>query len=420
MDFFNKMFKSNSRNMETAASSDPQESNDKTDVENKEDSFFDFELPVPTRCVTVLIVGGGSRGTVYSYFAVNFPKRMKVVGVVDPRSCVKEKFKTVHDIDEDKYFDDWKEAAEMEKFAGAVVIATPDRLHKDPAVAFAKKGYHILLEKPMAVTPEDCHEIVETCKESGVMLAVGHVLRYHPSSQKIKELIDAGVIGDVVHIQHLEPVGHWHFAHSFVRGNWGKESESTFTLMSKSCHDIDLVCYWMGKNRCLKVSSFGTLSHFTKENKPKDASSRCLDCSVEETCPYSVQKIYLKYAQQGCFSWPTSVVCSNGVYDIESLTEALRTGPYGRCVYDCDNDVCSNQVVNMEFEGGRTVAFTMMGFTQALGVRSTTIYGSKAIQQEHQLKQIWYKAQRLCEFHLTKAWKGETHCDITGGGSAGC
>ncbi|XP_018408140.1 PREDICTED: uncharacterized protein LOC108783928 [Nanorana parkeri] len=357
MDFFNKLTRSNSTKKKKPASDQVQ-----------------FEEEENVKCVTAIIVGAGSRGFVYSFYAVNFPKRMKVVGVADPRSCVRDQVKKYHEIDDDNFFEDWKEAAEREKFADAVIITTPDRLHKEPAIAFAKKGYHILLEKPMAVTPEDCCEIVSTCKENGVMLAVGHVLRYHPVSIQIKELIDSGVIGDIVHIQHLEPVGFWHFAHSFVRGNWRNESESTFSLLAKSCHDIDLICYWMGKQRCVKVSSFGALSHFTKENKPSGASSRCLDCAVENSCPYSAKKIYLN---KGHFGWPVSVVCSNGVYDIESLTEALRTGPYGRCVYDCDNDVCTNQVVNMEFEGGKTAAFTMMGFTYALGVRNTTIFGTK-------------------------------------------
>ncbi|XP_044134351.1 uncharacterized protein LOC122926897 isoform X1 [Bufo gargarizans] len=375
MDFFSKVFRSSKRSKSSSSSQEP-----KTPKEVTND-IIDFDTPRPdvgdVKCVTVMIVGAGSRGMCYTYYALNFPKRMKIVGVADPRSCTRETLKMMHHIDEDKFFDDWREAAELEKFAEAVIIATPDRLHKEPAIAFAKKGYHILLEKPMAVTPEDCCEIVNACKENGVILAVGHVMRYHPVSRKTRELLDSGVIGDIVHIQHMEPVGYWHFAHSFVRGNWRNEEESTFSLLAKSCHDIDLICYWMGNRRCVKVSSFGTLSHFTKENKPEGASSRCLDCTVEETCPYSAQKIYLKKAQQKSFGWPVSVVCSDGVQDIESLTHALKTGPYGRCVYECDNDVVSNQVVNMEFEGGQTAAFTMMAFTNDLGARKTTIYGTK-------------------------------------------
>ncbi|XP_065417267.1 2,7-anhydro-N-acetylneuraminate hydratase-like isoform X2 [Chrysemys picta bellii] len=328
-------------------------------------------------CVTVLIIGAGCRGKRYSYFAVHFPNRMKVVGVADPHAFARNDLQKIHSIDKKNVFNDWKVATERERFADAVIIATPDRLHKAPAIAFANKGYHILLEKPMAVTPEDCKEIVSVCAANNVMLAVCHVLRYYPASLKIKELLDAGAIGDICHIQHLEPVGFWHFAHSFVRGNWRNEAESTFSLLAKSCHDIDLINFWMGDKRCLKVSSFGSLSHFTNEHKPKGAASRCLDCSVEQTCPYSAKKIYLQRAEKGYFNWPVSVVCNSGVCDIEAVTEALRSGPYGRCVYECDNDVVSNQVVNMEFEGGATAAFTMMAFTERLGTRKTTIYGTK-------------------------------------------
>ncbi|KAF7239338.1 putative oxidoreductase YteT [Varanus komodoensis] len=330
-----------------------------------------------SRQITVLVVGAGNRGKNYSSYALSYPTRMKVVGVADPCTFARRELQEAHRIDKNNVFDDWSAAAERERFADAVIIATPDILHKAPAVAFARKGYHILLEKPMAVTLEDCKEIVLTCKSSNVKLLVCHVLRYHPVVLKVKELLDAGCIGDICHIQHLEPVGFWHFAHSFVRGNWRNEAQSSFSLLTKSCHDIDLINFWMGSKRCVKVSSFGSLSHFTSKNKPKGAASRCLDCPVEQSCPYSAKKIYLERAEKGYFWWPVSVVCKGGEYDIESLTEELRSGPYGRCVYECDNDVVSNQVVNMEFEGGATAAFTMVAFTKQLGVRKTTIYGTK-------------------------------------------
>lgn len=327
--------------------------------------------------VTVIVVGAGSRGDNYSNFASIHPDRMKVVGVADPRKFARTKLQQKHSIAPENVFEDWESMAEREKFADAVLICTPDRLHKDPAVAYAKKGYHILLEKPMATTPEDCTAIVEACTQSGVILSVGHVLRYDPTIHKIKELIDDGAIGDVMHIQHLEPVGFFHFAHSFVRGNWRNEAESSFALLAKSCHDIDLIHHWAGARRCVKVSSFGSLSHFKKSDKPAGAGDRCLDCAIEPHCPYSASKIYLDSVKQGRTGWPVSIICPNSYPDIESVTEALKTGPYGRCVYECDNDVCTNQVVNMEFEGGLTAAFSMVAFTEKLCQRLTTIYGSK-------------------------------------------
>ncbi|XP_074498784.1 putative oxidoreductase YteT [Sebastes fasciatus] len=327
--------------------------------------------------VRVIVVGAGCRGEIYSSYASVHPDRVKVVGVADPRKFARTKLQQQHKIEDENVFEDWQSLAEKEKFADAALICTPDRLHKEPAVAFAKKGYHVLLEKPMATTAEDCTAIVEACTQSGVMLSVGHVLRYHPLIHKIKELLDAGVIGDVMHIQHLEPVGFYHFAHSFVRGNWRNEAESSFALLAKSCHDIDLIHHWAGARRCVKVSSFGSVSHFGKESKPTGAGSRCLDCSIEGDCPYSACKIYLDRVKRGHTGWPVSVICPNSFPDIESVTEALRTGPYGRCVYECDNDVCSNQVVNMEFEGGLTAAFTMVAFSEEICDRKTTIFGSK-------------------------------------------
>ncbi|XP_068161296.1 putative oxidoreductase YteT isoform X2 [Antennarius striatus] len=330
-----------------------------------------------TRLVRVLVVGAGCRGQIYSRFAYIHPERMEVVGVADPRKFARTELQRQHNILDENVFEDWHKMVEREKFADAVLICTPDRLHKEPTVAFAMKGYHILLEKPMATTAEDCKIIMEVCNRSGVMLSVGHVLRYDPTINQIKELIDIGVIGDLIHIQHLEPVGAYHFAHSYVRGNWRNESESSFSLLAKSCHDIDLIHHWAGPRRWVKISSFGSLSHFRKESKPAGAADRCLDCSVEKDCPYSACKIYLDSVKEGNTGFPVSIICQNSYPDIESVTEVLRTGPYGRCVYECDNDVCSNQVVNLEFEGGVTAAFTMIAFTEKICQRNTTIYGSK-------------------------------------------
>jgi len=206
---------------------------------------------------------------------------------------------------------------------------------------------------------------------------VGHVLRYTPYTQKIKELVSSGAIGDVVSVQHLEPVGYWHAAHSYVRGNWRREDESTFMLMAKSCHDIDWLRYVVGK-KYSRVSSFGSRLHFRKEGKPKEAGSatRCLDCAVQDTCPYSAKTVYLKPAERGHKDWPLFAVVPDKEPTVETVTEALKTGPYGRCVYECDNDVVDNQVVNMEFENGSTGTFSMVAFTKDICLRKTRIFGT--------------------------------------------
>lgn len=333
-------------------------------------------VSVNGRPITCLLIGAGSRGFSYAFYGVAFPQEFKVVGMADPKEFYRKRVQEEHNIPETNVFCDWRDAAAREKLADCVIIATPDREHKGPAVAFAQKGYHILLEKPMAVTEEECREIVSVCKSSGIMLAVCHVLRYIPWALKIKEIIDSGAIGRVVNIQHTEPVGFWHFAHSFVRGNWRNESESSSFLLAKCCHDMDLIKYWMGKDdRCVRVSSFGSLAHFHKEDKPKGAGSRCIDCSVESTCPYSAKKLYINKVKQGHTGWPVGVVTE--VPDIENVTEALKTGPYGRCVYECDNDVMSQQVVTLQFEKGSTASLTSIAFTSRLCAREVKVYGTK-------------------------------------------
>ena len=336
------------------------------------------------RQITGIIVGCGNRGQNYAEYARYDPKHFRLIAIADPRTAVRQKLQKRHSI-EDKYvYDDWRRLADSntERLADCVLITLPDREHYQAVIQFAKKGYHILLEKPMATKLEHCKEIVQVCQDSHVLLAICHVLRYLPAVKKIKDLIENNVIGKLVSIQHIEPigknnknyismiqssrfvfvfclacVGFSHFAHSYVRGNWHNEDQSCFSLLAKCCHDLDLIQYWMQPRQCTNISSFGKLMHFISENKPKGAGDRCLTCSVESTCPYSAKKIYLEKPNR---HWPVSVV----VPDIEEhenweqikvkVKKALEDGPYGKCIYgDCKNDVVDQQVVIINFDDGK-------------------------------------------------------------------
>ncbi|ELT99892.1 hypothetical protein CAPTEDRAFT_177369 [Capitella teleta] len=321
-----------------------------------------------------VVIGAGNRGNNYSDFALDEPDRLKVVAVAEPRTRFREKFAKKFSLAPNQVFKDWTEIAALDKMADIAIITTPDQLHVAPCLAFAKGGYHILLEKPMAVSYEDCKAIFSTCESCDVILAVCHVLRYTPQARKIKELIDSGVIGEVMNIQLLEPIGAKHFAHSYVRGNWRDRDTSAFSLLTKSCHDIDLISSFMSGSKCIQVSSFGSLQHFKPANKPTGAASRCLDCSVSSKCPYSAQ-MYLDLVQAGHTGWPVKVLHAEP--DIENITEALRVGPYGQCVYEGLNDVCDNQVVNMQFDNGASVSFTMVAGTEKVCQRQVRVFGSK-------------------------------------------
>jgi predicted dehydrogenase len=258
----------------------------------------------------------------------------------------------------------------------AVVVATPDRQHTAPALAFLSRGLPLLLEKPMAPNEDEARQIVAAAERADVVVCVAHVLRYSAYTTTIMAALAAGAIGDVVAVEHLEPVGWWHYAHSYVRGNWRREDESSPMLMAKCCHDVDWLSFVVGRP-AVRVSSFGSLTHFTATNKPAGAGTRCLDCAVEPHCPYSACRIYLDHVDEpAAQQWPLSVLAVD--VNRATITEALRTGPYGRCVYDCDNDVVDHQVVNIEYAGGVTASLTMTAFTP-MGFRKTRIFGTRGM-----------------------------------------
>jgi predicted dehydrogenase len=325
--------------------------------------------------VTAMIVGAGNRGMGYATFAQAHPERLKIVGVAEPRDYNRDLMASTYNLPPENVTSDWRELAARPRFADAVIIATQDAMHVEPALAFAPHGYAILLEKPMAPDLAGCQAIIRAVKENGNLFGVCHVMRYTAYTQAVKRIVDSGVLGDIVSVQHLEPVGFWHQAHSFVRGNWRNQAESTFMLLAKSCHDLDWIYYITGQE-CQSISSFGSLRHFRRSEKPARAGAalRCLECAYEPDCPYSAPRIYLGRLAAGNKGWPVSVLTPEPT--VESVTEALRTGPYGRCVYECDNDVLDNQVVNMQFKDNRTAVFTMTAFNKA-DHRKTRIFGTR-------------------------------------------
>lgn len=321
----------------------------------------------------LLLVGAGSRGAGYARYVHQHPHQVELVGVAEPRDVHRERIARAHRLPPRHVVSDWRALAALPKLADGVIIATQDTQHVEPMEAFADLGYHVLLEKPMAPSPADCRRIVAAAQRNRILFAVCHVMRYTRYTRQLKALVDAGRVGTIASVAHLEPVGYWHQAHSFVRGHWRNEAESSPMLLAKSCHDLDWIRHVVGKP-CLHVASFGSLTHFRREEQPAGAADRCLDCAVEPTCPYSAPRFYLGRVRGGHTGWPVDVLTADPTE--ASVTAALRTGPYGRCVYACDNDVVDHQVVNMQFAGGATASFTMTAFTRQRD-RETRIFGTR-------------------------------------------
>ena len=324
--------------------------------------------------VTAVLIGAGLRGGyVYSSYALEHPDEFQVVAVAEPDKTRREEFAKRHNIKEEFQFSSYEELLKREKLADCAMVCTQDKMHYEPVVEALKKGYHVLCEKPMSTEAAEIIEMGEMAEKYNRILSICHVLRYSPFFSKLKELTDSGKIGKIMSIQHIEQVGFWHHAHSFVRGNWRNAEESSPMILQKCCHDMDIL-QWLVGSSCKKISSFGELTYFKEENAPSGAAKRCMDgCPHRDECAFYAPKFYLEHPK---------AVDDGLIYAIsddikrEAVLEALRTGPYGRCVFHCDNTVVDHQVVNLEFENQVNVSFVMSAFTNQCA-REIRIMGTK-------------------------------------------
>ena len=328
--------------------------------------------------ITIAIAGLGSRGrTAYGAILLDMKDRAQVVAIADFDKTRCEIAQKEHNVKSENVFSSVEEMLSKEKLADAVLICTQDRDHVRHALMALDKGYDILLEKPVSPDLNELKSLVKKSKETGRKVLVCHVLRYTPFFQTIKKAIDSGRIGKVATVQALENVRYWHQAHSFVRGNWRRKDETSPMILAKCCHDLDYLI-WLCGSKCKSVSSYGSLSYFKAECAPEGAALRCLDgCKTKANCPYDAEKIYLTNKDTGVLhgnvEWPVDVLSENPTE--ETIRAAIEKGPYGRCVFHCDNDVVDNQIVAMEMESGATVTLTMSAFT-SIGGRTIKVMGT--------------------------------------------
>ncbi len=328
---------------------------------------------------TVVIAGAGGRGRLtYAPYSKKFPEQMKLVAAADRIPARLEEMRREYGLAEEHCFSTVEEMFAQPKMADMAFICTQDADHVRHACLALEKGYDLLLEKPVAGDVDECRKLLEKAEELGRSVTVCHVLRYAPFYQKLKSILEEGGLGQIISIQASENVGYWHQAHSFVRGNWRNSGETSPMILQKCCHDMDLLV-WLTDSRCKRISSMGSRSHFREENAPEGAPRYCMEgCPVKEQCPYDAEKIYVTdevtgYDAKGA-GWLQNAVMVQPTR--EGLLETLRTSPYGRCVYRCDNDVVDNQSVTMEMENGVTVGFHMCGLNRN-NYRAIHIMGTK-------------------------------------------
>lgn len=352
---------------------------------------------VKDKPVSIALLGAGERGQVmFGIFAEKYPNLFKYVAVAEPNDERRERFVKRFGIPKDNAFKDWKELLEKPKIADAMINSMPDVHHYESTISGLRKGYHILLEKPMAQSPSQCVSLVNEAQRQKVILQIFLECRYIELYSTIKRLLDKGSIGRIMNMQTTENLGYWHFIMSYVRGFARRSKDVMSFLSAKGIHDFDLIT-WFANSHPVKVSSFGDLSYFRSENAPKGAPKRCLDgCPVEKTCPFHAYKQYIK---PGFPEVPPSLLTgvtpgafidgyikypylrSLAMYNLTSTDKKgrikeLEEGPHGRCVFYCDNDVMDHQVVNIEYENGLFASLCLSAFSitweRTLNISGTT------------------------------------------------
>ena len=325
---------------------------------------------------TVAIIGVGARGAnSYGRNMMKCPDKFRIVSLCDVNEKRLSLYGQEFGVDESERFVHETDFF-TKKRADLLVIATQDQDHVRQCIKAFELGYDVLLEKPITDKWEECERLLSAQKAYNRKALVCHVLRYAPAFVQAAQLIKDGAIGQLIAINALERVRYSHQAHSFVRGNWRNSQETTPMILQKCCHDLDLLQYY-ANSKCVSVSSIGELSYFTPDNAPVNSAARCVDCQLQNSCPYSAVRIYVerwKKAGSPADQWPHNTLVTAPTTE-EKLMDVLSKGPYGRCVYRCDNNVVDHQLVNMTFENGVKASLTMTAFTADEG-RRITFFGT--------------------------------------------
>ncbi|MFC6800627.1 Gfo/Idh/MocA family oxidoreductase [Deinococcus caeni] len=190
--------------------------------------------------VRVAIIGCGNRGA--DVYARHLSAQGAVIThVVEPRPARLAEVAARHDIPLQAQFTHWDAFLAQGRVADAVVIATPDHDHVQPCLRALQIGYDVLLEKPVCLHPHELDLLLTAEAASTGTVTVCHVLRTTAFFSAVQQVAASGRLGTLIGIQHAENVAHWHYAHSYVRGNWRASPPAAPFLLAKACHDLDLL-----------------------------------------------------------------------------------------------------------------------------------------------------------------------------------
>ncbi len=338
--------------------------------------------------LAIAVLGCGSRGRTYARIAASMPDQFTITAAAD---VVASRAACIGSLAPDcRQFDDPGAFFAAGRLADVLIVATQDADHFQHASAALRLGYDLLLEKPAARTLSECEELDALARSLGRRIAMCFVLRHTPFYATVREFLHSGKLGKTITARFSEGVEPFHQAHSFVRGHWSKSADSTPMIVAKCSHDTDLIC-WLTGSGPASISSIGATSWFHRGHLPAGAPARCIDgCPAAAECPYDAHR-YLTDKRR----WLTMVMDGAEGADDGTILEFLRTSPWGRCVYQCDNDTVDHQIVQTELQNGITASLTMTAFDhgRTLEINGTlgTLRGG-APHQQAGAPELWFRS----------------------------
>lgn len=304
------------------------------------------------------LIGAGLRGS-YTH-AKNISENIKgceLVSIVEKRKGRRESISKKYNIRDEYAYESIEEFLKQDKFLDGIIIASGDDNHYNHINLLLEKGYNILVELPLANTLDRLIK-VNNLNEiyNDILIMSCNTFRYNKMFIKIKEIIQSNRLGKIISIQYNQNIGHEEYSHNYVRGNWRIDSDTSPLILNKSCQDIDILSYLL-ESKCDKITSFGDLKYMNNKSFKLNMGENCFQCSVENKCPYSSKKIYMNdesKLKQSVHINPTQ----------ENLATILTSGPYGRCVYRCDNNVVDNMINILHFKNGVNASLNINAYTK--------------------------------------------------------
>ena len=324
--------------------------------------------------VRIAAIGLGNRTCKYLQYVAEHPEIAELTAIIDTDRSRFSRVLEMFDLPVSCCFESLDALICSGIEVDACIIGTPDKCHHEMALIAMRAGWHVLLEKPMAQSLEECQEIVKASEETGKLVSLCYVLRYHPYFNKLKELSQSPLMGGILSVRHIERVGRDRTTHTFVRGPWNMAEMNTSVFFTKCCHDVDFVLWLIGDDARPAKTIKGP-KMFKQMNAPDCSAERCVDCLVEATCPYSAVDLYYRRRD-----WVKGFTPLRAETQEETIKRILKTSRYGRCVYRClDHDVLEYHKVSLETSSTGVKADIIMECNTEQSERITVIECKNAV-----------------------------------------